>query len=464
MSSTSNTVEEIYLSVVNDVIAQCKESFLDDNVDLEVLTQLKEEWWGKLKQSGCVDYTPPQRPLTSHMIRPSQSTTMLLAQTVPPAQTQQGKQQQTSQQQVISGGSGLITTTNNGTNANNNPAPVTTSQITNSIISNLQQLNAQTNQQPFNNLLAVQQRQNGTISQPIMIQPTGITTGGQVVYLNANSHNLSSLLTSNGGTITCGIAAQPGASFASMLHQAPRNEQINLGTNTYNVMTSANLALNQTAANGIMQNPSQQILELIAQRTIVSQTHNISNNGNENLNQSAGNVPQLDGSIILPDVNTSMNQITVNTNEIPIKKDIQVKRTRKSPKSKKIGLSKKDEEKLIKAFKKHFIVQLDGSNTGHMSDSDSDDEEGNEDGLIQYATEDTEIGDEDDQEDPLNSGDDQSDDEDVVKLFESENIIMCQFEKVSRTRTKWKFNLKDGIMHINGKDYCFQKCSGEAEW
>lgn len=67
-------------------------------------------------------------------------------------------------------------------------------------------------------------------------------------------------------------------------------------------------------------------------------------------------------------------------------------------------------------------------------------------------------------EDPLNSNDDQSDDEDLETLFQADNLIVCQFEKVNRARTKWKFTLKDGIMHLNGKDYCFQKAVGEAEW
>ncbi|KIH50315.1 hypothetical protein ANCDUO_19607 [Ancylostoma duodenale] len=60
------------------------------------------------------------------------------------------------------------------------------------------------------------------------------------------------------------------------------------------------------------------------------------------------------------------------------------------------------------------------------------------------------------EEDPLNSGDDQSDDEDLETLFDADNV--------HRARSKWKFQLKDGIMHIDNKDYCFQKCSGEAEW
>lgn len=41
------------------------------------------------------------------------------------------------------------------------------------------------------------------------------------------------------------------------------------------------------------------------------------------------------------------------------------------------------------------------------------------------------------EEDPLNSNDDQSDDEDLETLFQADNVIVCQFEKVNRARTKW---------------------------
>lgn len=34
------------------------------------------------------------------------------------------------------------------------------------------------------------------------------------------------------------------------------------------------------------------------------------------------------------------------------------------------------------------------------------------------------------EEDPLNSGDDQSDDEDIDTLFDADNVVVCQFEKV----------------------------------
>jgi len=87
------------------------------------------------------------------------------------------------------------------------------------------------------------------------------------------------------------------------------------------------------------------------------------------------------------------------------------------------------------------------------------------------------------EEEPLNSEDDVTD-EDTDDLFETDNVVVCQYDKVScfkllrkqfinqlipfeqinRSRNKWKFYLKDGIMTLKGKDYVFQKSNGDAEW
>nr|CAD7588081.1 unnamed protein product [Timema genevievae] len=67
------------------------------------------------------------------------------------------------------------------------------------------------------------------------------------------------------------------------------------------------------------------------------------------------------------------------------------------------------------------------------------------------------------QHEPLNSGDDVSDD-DPTDLFDTDNVVVCQYDKITRSRNKWKFYLKDGIMSLGGKDYVFQKANGDAEW
>lgn len=89
-------------------------------------------------------------------------------------------------------------------------------------------------------------------------------------------------------------------------------------------------------------------------------------------------------------------------------------------------------------------------------------------------------------QEPLNSGDDVSDAEDQ-ELFDTENVVVCQYDKVGderqqertfsrqfwtlllapqihRSKNKWKFHLKDGIMNLNGRDYVFSKSIGDAEW
>lgn len=63
----------------------------------------------------------------------------------------------------------------------------------------------------------------------------------------------------------------------------------------------------------------------------------------------------------------------------------------------------------------------------------------------------------------MNSGDDVSD-EDVSDLFDTDNVVVCQFDKITRSRNKWKFYLKDGIMNLSGKDFVFQRSNGDAEW
>ncbi|NXY30061.1 TF2AY factor, partial [Pomatorhinus ruficollis] len=67
------------------------------------------------------------------------------------------------------------------------------------------------------------------------------------------------------------------------------------------------------------------------------------------------------------------------------------------------------------------------------------------------------------EEDPLNSGDDVSE-QDIADLFDTDNVIVCQYEKIHRTKNKWKFYLKDGVMSIEGKDHVFAKATGDAEW
>lgn len=108
-----------------------------------------------------------------------------------------------------------------------------------------------------------------------------------------------------------------------------------------------------------------------------------------------------------------------------------------------------------------MMLQVDGAgDTSSEEDEDEEDEydedededkdkDGGEDGQVE--------------EEPLNSGDDVSDEEDQ-ELFDTENVVVCQYDKIHRSKNKWKFHLKDGIMNLNGRDYVFSKAIGDAEW
>ncbi|KAF6723727.1 Stonin-1 [Oryzias melastigma] len=65
--------------------------------------------------------------------------------------------------------------------------------------------------------------------------------------------------------------------------------------------------------------------------------------------------------------------------------------------------------------------------------------------------------------DPLNSGDDVVE-QDIPDLFDTDNVIVCQYDKIHRSKNRWKFHLKDGVICYGGRDYVFSKAVGEAEW
>ncbi|KAH8306426.1 hypothetical protein KR018_011102, partial [Drosophila ironensis] len=125
------------------------------------------------------------------------------------------------------------------------------------------------------------------------------------------------------------------------------------------------------------------------------------------------------------------------------------------------ALSNVNQQKSLAAAK-----QLDGA----LDSSEEDESEESDDNIDNDDDDDLDKDDDEDvehedaaEEEPLNSEDDVTD-EDSADMFETENVIVCQYDKITRSRNKWKFYLKDGIMNMRGKDYVFQKSNGDAEW
>jgi len=130
--------------------------------------------------------------------------------------------------------------------------------------------------------------------------------------------------------------------------------------------------------------------------------------------------------------------------------------------------------------KTEIILQLDGGgdsddDPGEFVDSEESDEEDNDDTdeEIDVGGEGNSTYDVDDinrpstpveEDDPLNSGDDDSDDGHNTEFEATDNVVVCLFDKVTRSKNKWKLNLKEGVMNIGGKDHVFHKAIGDGEW
>lgn len=65
------------------------------------------------------------------------------------------------------------------------------------------------------------------------------------------------------------------------------------------------------------------------------------------------------------------------------------------------------------------------------------------------------MGADDDDDDPLNSDDDdESDSEDALQ---TDNLVLCQYDKVSRTKNRWKATLKYGVRTKHTHAYAFDE-------
>lgn len=61
----------------------------------------------------------------------------------------------------------------------------------------------------------------------------------------------------------------------------------------------------------------------------------------------------------------------------------------------------------------------------------------------------------------LDDSDDELRDDDEGEDGDGEiDIVFCVYDKVQRVKNKWKTVFKDGMVHINGRDYLFAKCQG----
>ncbi|KAK0411314.1 hypothetical protein QR680_005597 [Steinernema hermaphroditum] len=457
--TSGHTIEDIYKAVISDVISQVKEAFLDENIDIDVLHQLKKEWEDKVNASGCVDMEgtrqlrtpdtqpvlppptfkiggpwnpPPREPPTFMRVQePSDSAASIER----PAQCQRP------QGQVVNSSiTSLSQQPNEGNGSHQQMRQIIRVPLQGQSVARI----AQQGQQPLPEgarHIAQGGQQFIVVSQ--QGQPLGPQTLGAVPRLPAGAV-FPAQLGGQGGPISIS-AGQAQALLPQMSYPLPGGQQ-GVGQPRLQPFFFSNQPGTQpvylpVSANGTpLMNSNPNI------RAPVTQSGSSRPLDTTTVHQLDGAV-QLDGEGA--DDPSSSSGIVIEAKDV-----------------KYVKLNKRQMKKLAEKMSKMLVTQLDGGGGG-MTDSSSEDEE-EEDPLQTFVNKIDEGGEEGDEqvreEEPLNSDDDQSDDEDLETLFDADDVVMCQFEKVHRARQKWKFSLKDGVMQIHGKDYVFSKCSGEAEW
>ncbi|XP_016310983.1 transcription initiation factor IIA subunit 1-like [Sinocyclocheilus anshuiensis] len=364
-SANSNQVPKLYRSVMEDVISEVRELFLDEGVDEQVLMELKTLWENKLMQSKAVVgfHTEEQQVLQAQQQQAQQ------AQQKQPQQVLLPPVQQAPQQQVI-------------------------------------------------------------IQDPKILQhmsTTGMSAAATAatLALPAGVAPFQQLITPQGQILQV-VRAANGAQYIIQPQQQ---------------MVLQQQVLPQMQPGGVQAPVIQQVLTPLQ-----------------------GGLPQQTGVIIQP------QQIVLTGNKVPQNTQVmqaaamavQVEQGALHVQPQPQAQAPQQQPQQRQASQQPpMVLQVDGA-----GDTSSEEDEEEEDEYDEDEDEDKEKnGGEDGQveEEPLNSGDDVSDEEDQ-ELFDTENVVVCQYDKIHRSKNKWKFHLKDGIMNLNGRDYVFSKAIGDAEW
>ncbi|XP_029487507.1 transcription initiation factor IIA subunit 1-like isoform X2 [Oncorhynchus nerka] len=396
-SANSNPVPKLYRSVIEDVINEVRELFLDEGVDEQVLMELKTLWENKLMQSKAVEgfHTEEQAALQAAAHQQAQQAQQA---------TQQAQAQQVllpPQQQVTSWQSTRPTVTS---------APQQQVIVQDPKI--LQHMSAT--------------GMSAAATAATLALPTGVSPYHQLITSQGNLSQNCYIKTADGQILQF-VRAANGAQYIIQPQQQ---------------MVLQQQVLPQMQPGGVQAPVIQQVLAPLQ-----------------------GGHPQQTGVIIQP------QQIVLTGNKVQQNAQVmqmpgqpgqvqQIQQQVQQVQQAQGGAVPGPPQQQAKQ-QPPMMLQVDGAGDTSSEDEDEEEEEYDED---EDEDKDKDGG-EDGQveEEPLNSEDDVSDEEDQ-ELFDTENVVVCQYDKIHRSKNKWKFHLKDGIMNLNGRDYVFSKAIGDAEW
>ncbi|XP_072895463.1 transcription initiation factor IIA subunit 1 isoform X2 [Hemitrygon akajei] len=391
-SANSNPVPKLYRSVIEDVINDVREQFLDEGVDEQVLAELKTLWESKLMQSKAVDgfHSEEQQILIQ-------------------AQQQQQQQQQHHHHQQ------------------------------------------QQQQQQQQHQAQQQQQTPQVLTIPANSGPQVIMQDGKLIqHMNPT-----------------GMSAAAAAATLALPAGVPAPYQLSNGPILTNTGQLLQFVRTPNGAHYFIQ-PHQQVVlaQSVTQQQVIQQMQSGSVQAPVIQQMLAplppGTIPQQTGVIIQP------QQILVAGNKVPSNTQVMQATTVTATPSAQVAQTnssapvQQQQQQQPQQQQPPLVMQVDGS--GDTSSEEDEDDEEDEYDDEEEEKDKEEVG-EDGQveEEPLNSEDDVSDEE-GQELFDTENVVVCQYDKIHRSKNKWKFHLKDGIMNLNGRDYVFSKAIGDAEW
>ncbi|XP_038582752.1 transcription initiation factor IIA subunit 1 isoform X1 [Micropterus salmoides] len=384
---------KLYKSVIEDVINEVRELFLDEGVDEQVLLELKTLWENKLLQSKAVEgfHTEEQAALQAaqqqqqqQVQQQVQQVQQQVQQVTQPTQAQQvilpPQQQQAPQQQVIVQDSKII----QHMNATGMSAAATAA----------------------------------TLALPTGVTPYQqlITSQGQILQVVRAPNGAQYIIQQPQQQILLQQQMQPGGVQAPVIQQVLAPLQGGLSQQTGVIIQPQQIVL--ASGNKVQGNTQVMQAAAMAQQTGQAATAQV---------QQVQQVQQAQGA--------AAQQVAAQPQA--------------------------QQQAQPQAQQPPMMLQVDGAGDTSSEEDEDEEEEYDED----EEEEKDKDGGEDGQveEEPLNSGDDVSDEEDQ-ELFDTENVVVCQYDKIHRSKNKWKFHLKDGIMNLNGRDYVFSKAIGDAEW
>ncbi|KAH9394354.1 Transcription initiation factor IIA subunit 1 [Tyrophagus putrescentiae] len=438
-------VPKFYKSVIDDVVSNVRELFLDDGVDEQVIQELKKLWEEKIAETKATDHPTVAQPSTtttnskSNNSKKSAAAAAAAAAAAIAAASSNSTSAATSNSLNAAAASGATSSSSAAGGQTSviksNPNHVKNGPSNNSPVGRVKD-DSQQNDQPMGTAATSSDRP------AIVTYNSPSSSLSPVIVSSASGVSGSSLPSATNSTsLTMGTAR--------LLTSAPHGHKKRILSSAFadrNVAQFKPVFQNGSFVMGMPGNP--QATSYVLTQEMLSQM------GFQGVSNNAFNLTA--GQPLLPQGLPSTIQYAARA-AAPISQQATIGFVPGQVVGQTPGQAPN-------AVANARVAQLDGHNDDSSSDDDDEDEyrdNDDDDNDDEMNDEENDGGIED--EEPLNSGDDVSD-EDPNELFDTDNVVVCQYDKITRSRNKWKFHFKDGIMNLHGKDYVFQKAVGDAEW